>query len=226
LLDALPRRESQRILDECDAVELKFGEILYEPGARIRRVYFPTASFMSVMIPVAGTGNLEVALVGNEGMIGLPLVVGVEVSPLRVLVQGPGPAWRMTAVAFARALTRSPALRRQLNRYLQVRMSQLAQTAACTRFHVVEQRLARSLLMTQDRAHRDQFHATHEFLAHMLGVRRVGITKAASALQTRRLIHYHRGQVTIHDRGGMKAAACACYQTDRDTYEGLLATAG
>jgi hypothetical protein len=98
LLEALPRRESQAMLDECEAVELKFGEILYEPDARIRHVYFPTDSFMSVMLPVAGAGNLEVALVGNEGMIGLPLVLGVDVSPLRALVQGPGPAWRMTAV--------------------------------------------------------------------------------------------------------------------------------
>jgi CRP-like cAMP-binding protein len=226
LLEAQRRRESQWMLDECEAVELKFGEIVYEPGAHIRHVYFPIDSFMSVMIPGVGTGNLEVALVGNEGMIGLPLVLGVDVSPLRASVQGPGPAWRMTAATFARVLSHRPALRRRLNRYLQVRMNQLAQTAACTRFHVVEQRLARWLLMTQDRAHGDEFHATHEFLAYMLGVRRVGITKAASALQARSLIQYHRGQVTIHDRAGLKVAACDCYQADRDTYEGLLAAPG
>ena len=225
LLEALPRRESRRVLEECESVDLKFGDVLYRPATAIRHVYFPTDSFISVMIPIEGTGNLEVALVGNEGMLGLPLVLGVNVSPLRALVQGAGPAWRMSAVAFAQALKQSPWLCRRLNRYLQVRMSQLAQTAACTRFHVVEQRLARCLLMTQDRAHGDDFHATHEFLAHMLGVRRVGITKAASALQARSLIRYHRGQVTIHDRVGMKSAACGCYQADRDTYDSLLAVA-
>jgi CRP-like cAMP-binding protein len=226
LLEALPRRESKRMLGECEAVDLNVGEILYQPRARIRYVYFPTDSFISLMIPVDGTSNLEVASIGNEGMLGSPLILGVNVSPLRALVQGKGLAWRMSAVAFSRELARSTALRRGLHRYLQVRMCQLAQAAACTRFHLVEQRLARCLLMTQDRAHSDEFHATHEVLAYMLGVRRVGVTKAANLLQTRRLIHYHRGEISILDRVGMEAAACGCYQTDRDTYAELLAAAG
>jgi CRP-like cAMP-binding protein len=226
LLQALPRPESKRMLGECEAVELKFGEILYLPGAPIRDVYFPAGSFISLMMPVDGTGNLEVALVGNEGMLGSPLILGVNVSPLRALVQGEGLAWRMGAAAFSRELGRSSALRRGLHRYLQVRMCQLAQAAACTRFHLVEQRLARCLLMTQDRAHSDEFHATHEVLAYMLGVRRVGVTKAANALQTRRLIHYHRGEISILDRVGMEAAACGCYQADRDTYAALLVAPG
>jgi CRP-like cAMP-binding protein len=225
LLGSLSRRELQGLLDQCEAVELKFGEVLHEPDARIRHVYFPSDSFISLMIPVDGTANLEIGLVGNEGMLGLPLVLGVDVSPLRALVQGAGPAWRMSAETLARELGRSATLRWALHRYLQVRMSQLAQTAACTRFHVVEQRLARWLLMTQDRAHGAEFHVTHEFLAYMLGVRRVGVTKAANALQTRRLIRYHRGEVTILDRSGMEAASCGCYQADRDTYDGLLASA-
>jgi CRP-like cAMP-binding protein len=226
LLEALPGRQCQRMLRECEAVELKFGEIVYQPNARITDVYFPVDSFISLVIPIDGTSNLEVASVGNEGMLGLPLILGVNVSPLRALVQGEGLAWRMSAVAFRRELHRNAALRRELHRYLQVRMCQLAQAAACTRFHLVEQRLARCLLMTQDRAHSDEFHATHEVLAYMLGVRRVGVTKAANALQTRQLIHYRRGEISILDRVGMEAAACGCYQADRDTYAALLAAAG
>jgi CRP-like cAMP-binding protein len=214
------------MLEQCEAVELKCGEILYQPNAPICHVYFPADSFISLMIPVDGTGNLEVASVGNEGMLGSPLVLGVKLSPLRALVQGKGLAWRMSAALFIRELGRSAALRRELHRYLQVRICQLAQAAACTRFHLVEQRLARCLLMTQDRAHSDKFHATHEVLAYMLGVRRVGVTKAANALQTRRLIHYHRGEISILDRVGMETAACGCYQVDRDTYAALLAAPG
>ena len=226
LLEVLPRRESQRMLDESEAVELKFGEILYQPDTRIRHVYFPVDSFISLMIPIDATSSLEVALVGNEGMLGSPLILGVNVSPLRAIVQGKGVAWRMSGAAFSRQLGRSAALRRELHRYLQVRMCQLARAAACTRFHLVEQRLARCLLMTQDRAHSDKFHATHEILAYMLGVRRVGVTKAANELQTRKLIHYHRGEISILDRVGMEAAACGCYQADRETYGGLLAAPG
>lgn len=225
LLAVLPRRESQRLLADCQAVELQLGKVLYEPDARIRHVYFPTDSFISLMIPVDGVTNLEVGLIGNEGMLGSPVILGVDVSPLRALVQGAGLAWRMSAAMFARQLGRSPVLRRRLHRYLQVQLSQLAQTAACTRFHVVEKRLARWLLMTQDRAHGDEFRVTHEFLAYMLGVRREGVTQAANALQLRKLIRYHRGAVTVLDRLGMEAAACGCYQADRDTYDRLLAAA-
>jgi CRP-like cAMP-binding protein len=225
LLAALPQRDAQRMLAACEAVELAFGAILYEPDAHIDHVYFPTDSFVSLMIPVDARASLEVGLVGNEGMVGTPLILGVDVSPLRALVQGPGPALRLPAPAFSRELGRCPALRRMLHTYLQVQMRQLAQTAACTRYHVVEARLARWLLMTQDRAHMDGFHVTHEFLAYMLGVRRVGVTKAANALQQRKLIRYHRGEVTILDRAGMEAASCGCYRTDRQTYESALGAA-
>ncbi len=225
LLESLARGGRQRFLESCDSVELESGVVLHEPGAFIEHVYFPTSSFISMMIPVDEDSVLEVGLVGDEGMLGLPLLLGVEASPLRALVQGSGHAWRMEAGIFAAELEHHPRLRRELLRYLQVCVSQLAQTAACTRFHLVEQRLARWLLMTQDRAHQDEFHVTHEFLAYMLGVRRVGVTKAATALQKRHLIHYHRGEVTVLDRPGMQLASCSCYQTDRDTYDGLLPTA-
>ena len=223
LLAALSPRLSARLIAACDGVDLKLGTVLNEADARIAHVYFPTDSFVSLMIPVDGASNLEVGLVGNEGMLGAPLILGMDRSPLRALVQGAGPAWRMTARTFSRELGLSAALRTLLHRYMQVRIGQLAQTAACTRFHVVEARLARWLLMTQDRAHNDEFHVTHEFLAFMLGVRRVGVTRAATALQKRKLIHYHRGEVSILNRAGMEAASCSCYQADRDSYASLLA---
>jgi CRP-like cAMP-binding protein len=223
LLAALPHGESQRVLAGLEAVELQSGEMLYQPGARIRHVYFPTGGYVSLLIPVDRTGVLEVGLVGNEGMLGSPVILGGDVSALQALVQGAGPAWRMDAARFAREVDRCPVLRRVLHRYLQVSLIQFAQTAACTRFHPLEERLARWLLMTRDRAHVDEFHVTHEFLARMLGVRRVGVTKAAHAMQERRLIRYKRGEVTILDRAGMEAASCACYRADRVTYDGLLA---
>lgn len=226
LLEALPRLQSRRMLDQCEAVDLKSGDILYQPDARIRHTYFPTDSFISLMIPIDGTSNLEVALIGNEGMLGSPLILGVSVSPLRAIVQGKGRALRMSAAAFDRELGRSAALRRGMHRYLQVRMCQLARAAACTRFHLVEQRLARCLLMAQDRGHSDDIHATHEILAYMLGVRRVGVTKAAHLLQRRRLIRYHRGEISILDRAGMEAAACGCYRADREMYDAVLAAPG
>jgi CRP-like cAMP-binding protein len=222
LLASLPRRESTRLLAACDAVELQFGAVLFEPDARIRDVYFPTGSFVSLLIPVDGKTHLEVGMVGNEGMVGVPLVLGVDRSELRALVLGAGPAWQMSARTFARELGASESLRSALHRYLQVRMAQFAQAAACTRFHLIEGRLARWLLMTQDRAHDSQFHVTHEVLAHMLGVRRVGVTRAANALQKRKLIRYHRGEVTILNRAGMEDASCGCYRADLRIYENLL----
>ncbi|MGZ8186090.1 MAG: Crp/Fnr family transcriptional regulator [Methylobacter sp.] len=174
------------------------------------------------MTPLEGNASLEVGLIGNEGMLGIPLTLGVEVSPFLALVQSSGLALRMNVSSFLQELERSVALQRELNLYLYVLISQLAQTAACTRFHVVEARLARWLLMTQDRAHSNTFHVTHVFLAYMLGVRRVGVTKAASSLQRQKFISYHRGDVTILDRAGLETASCPCYRAEKETYEHIL----
>jgi CRP-like cAMP-binding protein len=225
LLASLPRAERGRLLAACDSVELEFGVVLFEPEARIRHVYFPTGGCVSLLIPAGGKNHLEVAMVGNEGMVGAPLILGVDRSDLRALVQGPGPAWRMGARTFAREVGASAVLRIAFHRYVQVRMAQFAQAAACTRFHLIEGRLARWLLMTQDRAHGSQFHVTHEVLARMLGVRRVGVTRAANALQQRKLIRYHRGEVTVLNRAAMEAASCGCYQADLRAYANLLGRA-
>lgn len=222
LLDALPPKDCEQLLSKCEHIELNFAEVLCRPGERISHVYFPTGSFISLVTPMDGKAGLEVGLIGNEGMLGLTLMLGVDVAPFHALVQGAGPALRMTAAAFLSELGQSATLQQKLKRYLYVSMSQLAQTAACTRFHVVEARLARWLLMTQDRAHSNYFHVTHVFLAYILGVRRVGITKAANALQKRKLISYQRGNITIIDRAGLEAASCGCYRADKESYARIL----
>ena len=222
LLEALPASDLRRFFAACETVDLAFADVLYTPPERLSHVYFPTTSFISLIMPVDDSASLEVGLIGNEGMFGIPLVLGVDVSPVRAVVQGAGSALRMDAAPFCRELGRSKELQREIDRYVFVQLGQRAQMAACTRFHVVEARLARSLLMTQDRAHADNFHITQEYLAMMLGVRRVGVTKAASSLQRRKLIHYSRGDITILDRRGLKAASCGCYKADRESYDRIL----
>jgi CRP-like cAMP-binding protein len=222
LLEALPSSDLHRVLAECETLELAFADVLYTSGERLSHVYFPISSFISLIVPIDDSSSLEVGMVGNEGMFGIPLALGVDLSPVRAVVQGAGSALRMGAASFCNELGRSPALQREIDRYVFVHLTQLAQTAGCTRFHVVEARLARWLLMTQDRAHSNTFHVTQEFLAFMLGVRRVGVTKAASALQDRNLIRYSRGDITVLDRRGLKAASCGCYKADRASYDRTL----
>lgn len=219
LLAVLPRKVRLAIENECERVDLVFGDILCEAGGQIRDIYFPTDSFISLVASLDDGASLEVGLIGNEGMLGIPLVLGINTSPLRALVQGSGGAWRMQAGHFRRVLAAQPVLRRELDKYVYILIAQLAQTAACTCFHALDARLARWLLMTHDRAHADRFYLTHTLLAQMLGVRRSGVTAAAGALQQKNLIHYSRGDISILDRQGLEAASCACYQAMSDIYQ-------
>lgn len=222
LIELLPRQDRRRLLEVAEPVMLVLSEVLSEPGAPASHVYFPVDGFISLVTQVDGHPSLEVGMVGREGMLGSPLALGVATAPWRALVQGAGSAWRIGIAAFRRELAGSPPLQRAMDRYLFVLMAQLATSAACLRFHQIGPRLARWLLMSQDRAHADRFHVTHEFLACMLGVRRVGVTLAAGELQRRGLIAYHRGELAVLDRGGLEAAACSCYAADCQGYREQL----
>jgi CRP-like cAMP-binding protein len=222
LIESLPSNSRSRLLAICEPVELAMGKILGEVDAPTQYVYFPTVGFISLVTTVKGKPTLEVGMVGREGMLGTQLVLGVESAPLHAVVQGAGTAWRIGASEFSKELAHSPALQRRLNRYVFVTMTQLASSAFCLRFHQIGQRLARWLLMTQDRAHSDSFQITHEFLAYMLGVRRVGITTAACVLQREGLIKYSRGKIQVLNRRGLKASACSCYAADREAYLKVL----
>jgi len=212
LLSAVPRAEWVGLAPQLTVVPLVFGDILYEPGERIRYVYFPVDALVSLLMIVDRHLALEVGMVGREGMVGVARSMGVATSPLRALVQGAGTAMRMPAAAFNKSLGQSTSLQNAVSLYTHALLMQVALTAACNRFHDVQARLARWLLMTRDRLNKDHFRLTHEFLSHMLGVRRVGVTTAANALRRRDLIEYKRGHIAILDQPGLEAAACSCYR--------------
>ena len=218
LLAALPRKEYQNLLPVLEPVQLAFGEILYESQSQIGHVYFPNDCFVSMLTTVEADRASEVGLIGFEGMVGIPMALGVAVSPFRAVVQGEGTAMRMKTADFRRNFSTSAALKRELFLFTHLLMIQIAQTAACNRFHVVTQRMVRWILMTRDRVHSNEFRITQEFLALMLGVRRVGVSAAMCSLRKRKLIAYRRGTITILDHGGLIAASCGCYKIVKDIY--------
>jgi|WetSurMetagenome_2_1015567.scaffolds.fasta_scaffold351555_1 CRP-like cAMP-binding protein len=211
LIAGLTPDEQAWTLARCEPVELVTGDVLCESDEPYTHAYFPLKGIIALVTIMGRFRPLEMGLIGNEGMLGATLALGVLTAPMRAVVQGSGTAWRITSERFQQELLIDPGLRRIIYRYLYVLLTQFAQSASCTHFHEIEPRLARWLLMTHDRAHADHFHLTHEVLAIMLGVRRSGITIAAGALQQRGLIHYVRGDIRILDRPGLEVAACGCY---------------
>lgn len=223
LIEGLPHEARNRILRLCEPVELEFGLIVCEADRRFQHVYFPLTGFISLVAKVGDHPPLEIGLIGNEGMLGATLALGVNAARLRGIVQGSGSALRITAAQLIRELRSNAPLRRVLKRYLYVLLAQLSQSTACSRFHEIKARLARWLLMTHDRAHADHFRLTHQYLADMLGVQRSAITIAAGALQRKKLISYKRGVILIVSRRGLEAASCECYLAALDDHNRMLA---
>jgi CRP-like cAMP-binding protein len=221
LLEGLTARERQGLVRGEMPVELQAGKQLSAPGGTLSHVYFPLDGAISLVV-VGGHPRTEVGLIGREGMVGMPAILGTGTRGLLAIVDIPGHAWRIDSAKFARRLDRSPALRRCMTRYVHVRLLQTAGTAACKQFHLVEMRLARWLSMSRDRAMRDELAMTHEYLSHVLGVRRAGVSLAAGQLQSRGLIRYSRGHVVVLDRRGLGKAACDCYSMDKRTYERVM----
>jgi CRP-like cAMP-binding protein len=221
LLATLPKNEYTRLLPQLKTVSLVLGEALYEPGDVIKYVYFPNDSIISLISELSETSLLEVGMVGNEGMAGLSVFMGVKSSSTLALVQGAGTAMRMSSAAVRTEANRLGSLHHLLHRYSHSLLAQVSQSSACNRFHMVDARLARWLLMTNDRLAAKEFPLTQEFLSTMLGVRREGVSKAAGALQAGKLIRYSRGVITIIDRRGLEAKSCQCYaiiKAETDAY--------
>jgi CRP-like cAMP-binding protein len=222
LLAALPKKDYQRLLPRLEHVTLTFGDILYEPGDVIQHVYFPNDSIISLLSTVEKRKALEVGIVGSEGMAGLPVLLGVSKSLNRALVQGAGTAMRMKAQEMRKEFKQAGPLQTLLHRYTHGLLTQISQSAVCNRFHNVDARLARWLLMTHDRVRSDRFQLTQEFLSDMLGVRRERVSLAAGLLQKQGLISYSRGHITMLKRAGLEAIACQCYRIIRDESENSL----
>lgn len=212
LLAALPKKDYQSLQRHLEEVPLIFEEILYQPNELISDVYFPNSGIISLLAAVNGRATLEVGLVGQEGMLGLAIFMGVSSSQNRAVVQGTGLAMKIKTTAFRKECNNGGALPRLLLRYTHSLVTQITQSAICNQFHSVDARLARWLLMTHDRMGNDEFQLTQEFLSNMLGVRREGVSRAAGDLQKRKLISYSRGHLTVLDRAGLEAISCGCYE--------------
>jgi len=216
LLGKLPKKEYQRLLTLMEETPLKLGETIYQSGELINDVYFPNSGIISLLAGDPERVTLEVGLIGREGMVGLPVFMGVGTSRHHAVVQGEGIALTMKPAKLRKECNNGNSLGRVLGRYSHSLLTQVTQSAVCNQFHTIEARMARWLLMSHDRMLTDEFTLTQEFLSHMLGVRREGVSRAASELQKRKLIRYSRGTLKILDRQGLEAISCGCYQSIRD----------
>lgn len=222
LLAALPKKIFQKLLPKLELTTLVFGENIYKSGDIINHVYFPESGIVSLLSSVEENSTLEVGIVGNEGMVGLPVFLGVKTSNNYALVQGTGFSLRMSAESFLEECKNGGELSRVLQLFINSLLTQISQSAACNRFHEIESRLARWLLMTHDRMQANEFQITQEFLSNMLGVRREAVNKSALHLQQKQLISYSRGNLTILDRKELENVACNCYKIIKKDYDNFL----
>jgi CRP-like cAMP-binding protein len=222
LLAALPPADYARLLPDLELVPMSLGDVLYESGGKLRYVYFPTTSIISLLYVLENGASAEIAIVGNEGILGISLFMGGETTPSHAVVQSAGHAVRLKAQLLKDEFARFGPMMHLLLRYTQALITQMAQTAVCNRHHSVDQQLCRWLLLSLDRLSSDELSMTQELIANMLGVRREGVTEAAGKLQSAGLIRYQRGKITVLDRPGLEARSCECYQVVKTEFDRLL----
>ena len=222
LIAALPAEDYARIAPALELVPIPLGHALYEPGVHMRHVYFPIDSIVSLLCVMEDGGSAEIAVVGNEGVVGVSLFMGGETTPSRAVVQGGGHAYRMKSQMLKEEFDRAGAMQHVLLHYTQALLTQMGQTAVCNRHHTLDQQLCRWLLLALDRLPSHELIMTQELIANMLGVRREGVTEAAGKLQRDGLIEYHRGHINVLDRPGLEARACECYAVVKREYDRLL----
>ncbi len=222
LLQALPPGDYERLAPHLELISMKLGDVLYEPGVRLRYVYFPTTSIVSLLYVMEDGASAEIAIVGNEGILGISLFMGGETTPSRAVVQSAGYGFRLKAQLLKDEFHRFGPMLHLLLRYTQALITQMAQTAVCNRHHSVDQQLCRWLLLSLDRLASNELSMTQELIANMLGVRREGVTEAAGKLQDAGLIRYRRGRITVLDRPGLEARSCECYQVVKTELDRLL----
>ncbi len=223
ILAALPAEDCERLFRHLELVPLPLGHSLYESGMEMRHVYFPTTAIVSLLYVMESGASAEIAVVGNEGIIGVSLFMGGETTPSRGVVQSAGHAYRLSGQLIKDEFHRGGAMQHLLLRYTQALLTQMAQTAVCNRHHSLDQQLCRWLLLSMDRLPGNELRMTQELIANMLGVRREGVTEAAGKLHGAGLIEYHRGRITVLDRVGLEARACECYAVVKKESDRLLA---
>ncbi|MGO4156229.1 Crp/Fnr family transcriptional regulator [Cupriavidus sp. YAF13] len=222
LLAVLPEEEWARLAPQLVLVDLPLGQVIYESGDRLNHVYFPTTSIISLLYVMENGASAEIAIVGNEGMVGIALFMGGETTPSRAIVQSAGTAYRLDSATVKAEFNRAGPMQRLLLRYTQALITQMAQTAVCNRHHSIEQQLCRWLLLSMDRLPTNKLKMTQELIANMLGVRRSGVTEAALKLQNADLIRYHHGHIEVLDRPGLEQRVCECYAVVKRECDRLL----